>query len=268
MKMANTNTQLSNKSLELALHNLPKDFRTRTIASYLSVREAFDEGNYDTTSLRVGKFCETVLRFLQHQLNGGVYTPFGERIKNFTDECRKLERLPKTAGSENFRLIIPKALDFAYTVRNKRGVGHAGGDIDANQIDAATVMRTADWVLCELMRFFHKMPIEDAQVLLDAISVRQLPHIWSVGNKKRVLSTALNMDQQVLVLLHSELASGVPVEDVKDWVEYPKRDSDFKRWVLNPLHKKRFIELDNENGMVILSPTGAKEVEDSILPIL
>lgn len=264
----NSNTQLANKSLELALHNLPITFRTRITSSYLSVREAFDEGNYDTTSLRVGKFCETILRFLQSELNSGVYTPFGEHIKNFTDECRKLEKLPRTAGSESFRIIIPRALDFAYTVRNKRGVGHAGGDIDANQIDAATVMRSADWVLCELMRFFHKMPIEDAQAILDAISTRQLPHIWTVGTKKRVLAHSLKNSEQVLVLLHAELASGVPFEDIKDWVEYEGRDSDFKRWVLNPLHKKRYIEFDNENDMVILSPTGAKQVEEHILPKL
>lgn len=42
----------------------------------------------------------------------------------------------------------------------------------------------------------------------------------------------------------------------------------FRRDVLNKLHDKRLIEYDRETEMVTLSPTGAKQVEEDILPRL
>src|SRR5664280_1735134 len=107
-----------------------------------------------------------------------MFTPFGTRISNFADECRRLTTAPTTAGNESERVVLPRALNFLYTMRNKRGIGHVGGDIDANGIDIATMARTADWVICELIRINHGVSLEEAQDIVDGISVRQLPTIW------------------------------------------------------------------------------------------
>lgn len=260
MTTANSNTAQAEQVLRKALQNIPDQFRTKIVDSYVQVREAYDESNFDTTSLRVGKFCEAVIRFLQHDLTG-THIAFGTRITNFSQECDKIQQLPKSSGSESLRLIIPKALEFAFTVRNKRGVGHVGGDVDANQIDAATVMRVADWVLCELLRHYHKLSLEEAQELLDTISVRHLPMIWSVGDKKRVLNSTLSLKDQMLVLLHSDVSTAVTVEDMMSWLDYAQRVSDFKRWVLKPSHKLRLIEYDEVEQMILISPTGSAYAE-------
>lgn len=162
---------------------------------------------------------------------------------------------------------MTRALVFAYTLRNKRGVGHIGGDVDANEIDAATAARVADWCLCELIRFFHAMSLGEAQALLDAISVRQLSAVWSVGGKKRVLEAGLDYKSQVLMLLYGETEVGVSIEDLFEWVEYSRMDN-FKKNVLNQLHKDRLIEWDKPIQVAIISPTGAQRVEDEILPKL
>jgi len=39
----------------------------------------------------------------------------------------------------------------------------------------------------------------------------------------------------------------------------------FKRNILRPLHKTRLIEFDEESALVYLSPTGIRDVEESIL---
>ena len=265
--MDNTNTQQNKQNLNSALSNVPSTFRPKIIDTYLSIKTAYDEGNYESAALRGGKFCEAVLRFLQNHFTQ-QYTPFGQKINNFTDECRKIERLPATQGDESLRVIMPKSLDYAYTIRNKRGIGHVGGDVDANQIDAATVMRVSDWVLCELMRYFHAMPLEDAQALLDAISTRQQPYIWNVAGKKRIQSTNLTKKDEVLLLLHSELQAGILVEDLQEWIGYKGRLSDFKRWVITPLHDSRLIEHDKEVDLATISPLGIKEVESRILQSL
>lgn len=264
--MDNGNTAKSKRVLSEALQKIPEKFRVRIINAYINLRQGFEEGEADTVGLRSGKLCEEILRFLQQKLTNN-FIPFGTKIPNFTDECKSLGNQPKPAGSESLRLIIPRALDFAYTLRNKRGIGHTAGDIDANQIDAATSARIADWCMCELIRSYHSMTIEDAQSLLDTISVRQMPKIWNVSGKRRVLNNKLNKKQQTLALLHGELQTGIPIEDLCSWVEYSSLTM-YKKRILQPLHKDRLIEFDTDNDMAVISPKGARIVDEEIYPRL
>lgn len=259
-------TRAADPALEAALSALPDPFKGRVISSYVGVRSAFLEGNHDACGLRAGHFAEAVLRFLQHHLTGSSI-PFGTKIGNFIDECAKLQRLPKTAGDESLRVLIPRALDFLYSLRNKRGIGHVGGDVDANQIDAATAVRVADWCVCDLIRLFRSISLEEAQAILDAISVRQLPHVWSVVGRKRILNTSLDYRSQTLLLLHADAQTGLPAEDLYQWTEHSNYTY-FKRDVLRALHKARLVEYDQETQMVIISPTGVKRVEEELLPRL
>jgi hypothetical protein len=245
--------------LDSALAGVDKNFRHRLIDAYLTVKQAFAEGQYDTCGLRSGKFCEVVLRILQQELTGS-FTPFGTKLPNFTDECRKLEKTPKTAGPETLRLIIPRAIDYVYTLRNKRDIGHVGGDVDANETDAALCVRALDWCIAELIRVFHSLSLEDAQELIDSLAVRQFPVVWHVGGVKRVLKTGLSLKDQTLYLLYSDRHTAVPTEDLVSWVEV-KRASDFKSRVLIPMHKGRLIEYDRLTETVVLSPTGADAAE-------
>lgn len=186
MLTANMSTPPSNPLLEQSLQNIPKSFRAKLLSAYLELKSRVIESRLDAAGLSAGKFCEVVIRLLQDTVFG-AHTPFGTKISNFADECRKLVVAPSAATSESLRVVVPRALLFMYTIRNKRGIGHVGGDVDANRIDLATIARTADWVVCELIRNFHALSLEEAQDIVDSLSVRQLPDIWEVGGKKRVL---------------------------------------------------------------------------------
>jgi hypothetical protein len=203
---------------------------------------------------------------LQQQLTG-TSIPFGTRITNFSEECAKLERLPQAAGHESLRVLIPRALNFVYTLRSKRGIGHVGGDVDANQIDGATAVRVADWCICELIRLFHALSLEEAQAIVDAMSVRQLPQVWAVVGRRRILDTSLDYKSQTLLLLYSDAQTGVPSEDLYEWTEHPNFGY-FKRDVLRPLHTARMVEYDRETEIVVISPLGVRRVEDELLPKL
>ena len=252
--------------LEVALSSVPSHFRSRLIKSYVGLKSAFVEVQYDTCGLRTGKFCEAMLRFLQDRLTG-IFIPFGQKITNFNEECAKLERSPQHSAPESLRVLIPRALVFLYTLRNKRGIGHVGGDVDANEIDAVTCVRVADWCLCELIRVVHTLSLEEAQSLLDAIAARQLPQVWAVIGKKRVLDSSLDYKSQTLLLLYSDPQTGVPAEDLYAWTEH-SNFSVYRRDVLRPLHAERFVEYDSESEMVIISPLGVRQVEEELLPKL
>lgn len=261
--MANTSIPNVSLNLEGALSSIPPEFRTRLTEAYRSLKGAYINSNHDACGLRVGRFCEVLLRFLQDQLTG-TSIPFGTKISNFDNECAKLEQVPQTVGPESLRIIMPRALAYLYTLRNKRGIGHVGGDVDANGIDAATMVRVADWCLCELVRVFHNLSLEDAQAVLDAITERQLPDVWSVVGKKRVLDHSLDFRSQTLLLLYSDIDVAVPAEDLFLWSEYSTL-SNYRRDILRKLHSQRFVEYDEETDTVIISPTGAALVEKRIL---
>jgi hypothetical protein len=252
-----------NPELEAALGAVDQHFRQRIIKAYLHLRAAYASGEYDAAGLRAGVFSEAVVRLLQQELTG-MHTPFGNNLHNFADICRDFEKADKTKGHESIRIIIPRCLLFIYTLRNKRGIGHIGGEIEANEIDAATMLRAADWCISEMIRIYHKLSIEEAQCILDAIALRQTSQIWSVGGKHRVLNPTLSYSDQTLLLLHSTNEYAVPIEELADWVEHP-RLREYKANVVNQLHKKRVVEWDRGSDTVILSPTGIKYVEEHLL---
>ncbi|MCW5896354.1 MAG: hypothetical protein KIT50_12200 [Bacteroidetes bacterium] len=263
MPKTSSSTSKSKSPLNTALATVPATFRDKIVQSYLDLKQRHKEARYDSAGLAAGKFCESVLRLLQ-QLLTGSYTPFGQQIQNFADECRKLVQVPKTVGNESQRTILPRAIVFLYTLRNKRGIGHVGGDVDANPIDSVTIARTADWIMCELIRIHHGLSLEEAQAIVDTISARDIPTIWEVAGKKRVLQKGLEYKEQVLLLLYQDTQNGVLVEDLFDWTEYSNPVT-FKKSVLQPLHDQRVIEYDKESEIVYISPVGNKEVEDKIL---
>lgn len=256
-------TQKRNAStIDAALAAVPEALRSRLSKYYAELKQAYSRADFDACGSRAGKFCETMIRVLQDRLEGKS-TPFGTSV-NIYDEARRLEKLPRTMGPEPLRVFIPRALSFLYTLRNKRGFAHVGGDLDSEAFDAVTCVHVADWCLCELIRVVHGLSLEDAQALVEAVASREVPEVWSVAGRKRVLRKGLTAKQQTLLLLYGEVSPAVPIEDLFEWTEYSRLDH-FKARVLSPLHEDRLLEWDRETETAILSPIGVHHVEDEIL---
>lgn len=250
-------------ALQDALANVPTDYRNRIVKAYLDLKARHAEGKHDAAGVSAGKLCETTVRLLQDKLQKTV-TPFGQQIGNFAGECASFEQVQKTVGKESLRIVIPRALVFLYTLRNKRGIGHVGGDVDANGIDGATLARVADWVICELIRVFHNMSLEDAEALVASLSTRDVPDIWEVGGKKRVLRTDLDFKQKTLLLLYQSVDAAVLAEDLCSWTKYTNLGV-YRKNVLGQLDAANMVEYDRTSETVIISPVGVKCVEEEIL---
>ncbi len=263
MPTSSTSTKSPNPILGAALANVTAMFRSRLIRAYLDLKRNCAESRFEAAGLASGKLCEVALRLLQERVHG-KFTPFGSRINNYADECRRLVVAPDTSGNESERVVIPRALVFLYTMRSKRGIGHVAGDVDANPIDIAAMARIADWIICEFIRINHGLSLEEAQDIVDGISVRQLPTIWEVAGKKRVLKEGLKAGDQALLLLYSDQNSAVLLEDLCDWIEY-SNPRVFKRTVIRGLHRDRLLEFDEDTESVTLSPKGVEYVEKNLI---
>lgn len=267
MVKASTNTTSKSDVLAEALGNVSEKFRNKIIDVYIEIKHRLIKSlynkEYDALGLSSGKFCETVFRFIEHELKG-VSIPFNQPIPNLTSELAKLMQLPSTSGSESLRIIIPRAIAVIYTLRNKRGIGHVGGDIEANEVDASTIVKLIDWIMVELIRIYHSLSFEEAQGIVDSINTKAIPAIWEINGKKRVLQKGLGYKDKVLLLVYSDTNNGVAVEDLFGWTEYSSL-SMFKSKLLKSMHRDNLIEYDTELEFVHLSPLGIMEVEGRII---
>jgi hypothetical protein len=261
--MGSMSTPKPKSPLDGALANIPAEFRNRIVKSYLELKSRHSEGKHDAAGVSAGRFCETVVRLLQRELKMPV-TPFGQQINNLPHECEMFGNVAKSIGNDSLRIVIPRAVSFLYTLRNKRGIGHVGGDVDANVVDGATIARVSDWVLCELIRIFHNVSLEDADALVSSLASRDIPEVWEVGGRKRVLRSDLDFKQKTLVLLYSETGSAVLAEDLFAWCKY-SNFSVYKDRVLEQLDKENLIDYDRQSESVMLSPLGIRVVEDELL---
>lgn len=245
-----------------AFAQLPPKLREDLLNAFEKIVRNFAEGRWEPAELNGGKLCEAVYSICRGIVDGSMPTR-ATKPGNMVKACRELEEGPKAAAPHSVRVQIPRILLGLYDIRNNRNVGHVGGDVDPNHMDAMFVLQSAKWVVAELVRVLHQMPVEDAVSLVDSLVEREVPLVWKVGDKRRVLDPKMSIKDKTLLLLHG---STMPVaEDVLcDWVEQPKL-AVYRRDILRPTHKARLIEYDPGSKTVVISPRGVAYVEERLI---
>jgi hypothetical protein len=243
---------------------VPASLRGPLLQEYQGIVSNFAEHRWEPSELSGGKFCECVY-WICHGFVSGTYRGKPTKPANMRDDCRAIENLTASGkpGDRGMRILIPRLLPALYEIRNNRGVGHVGGDVDPNMMDAAVVHSMTSWIMGELIRVFHNVKTDEAQEAVDALSERKLTLIWSPGTAKRVLDTDLGAADQTLLLLHQALG-WVSDGDLLASVEYSTMSS-YKKNVLLKLHKARMLEYDQNANRARISPKGSAHVEEEIL---
>lgn len=247
------------------LNGLPPGLREPLIKSYQEISSNYIEGRWEPAELNGGKFCEVVYTIVDGALSGS-FANVPSKPRNMVAACRALEQIspnPARVGDQSLRIMIPRTLPVLYEVRNNRGVGHVGGDVDPNFLDATAVFGMASWVLAELVRIFHGVSTELAQTTVDALIERKHPLIWEVGDVRRVLDPKMEKKDQALLLLHQR-PGWVSDAELFSWVEYSTINN-FRKAVLRQFHTKRLVEYDETAKRVRISPLGIQVVERNIL---
>lgn len=243
------------------LTGIPSGLRTPLLQAFEAIVRNYRESRWEPAELNGGKLCEIVYTILRGRIDGS-FAPRPAKPKNMVDACKTLENADAKAYSRSIRIHIPRTLVALYEVRNNRGVGHAGGDVDPNHMDAVFVLQASKWIMAELVRVFHEVDTMEASKVVDTLTSRTLPLIWEVGNNKRVLNTELSMKDKALALLYSS-KEPVSESDLFKWVEH-SNPSVFRRDVLTKAHKAKLVEYDKAAKTVQLSPLGIKYVEEKV----
>lgn len=247
------------------LAGLPAVLRDELLKHYQELMTNYLERRWEPSELDAGKFCEVVYSIVNGALKGS-FPSRATKPDNMVDACRALENMPANpirVGDRSLRVLIPRMLPVLYEVRNNRGVGHVGGDVDPNHMDAEAVQAMASWLMAELVRIFHGTKTEEARETVDALVERKTPLIWEVEGLTRVLKPQMRAKDQVLTILH-HTNGWVSEKSLCQSVEY-SNPTMFRSSVLTQLHKDRLIEFDASKGRARISPLGSKEAEERLL---
>lgn len=240
-----------------ALSTISDGLRDPLIEEYSNIQRNYLEHRWTPGELSGGRFCEIVYTILQGYSTGN-YPPSPAKPPRFVDACRALETVISTPRS--FKILIPRILPALYEIRNNRGVGHVGGDVDSNHIDALAVLSISSWIMAELIRVFHNVDIQDAQKIADSLVDRRISLVWQSGDIRRVLQPTLTFRKQVLLL--SSLSETVTKDDLIRWIE-PSNRTYFSR-LLSEMHYERLIDLSSDETTITILPPGTAIVEEII----
>jgi len=235
---------------------LPATLAKDLLDAYAEIVTNFAEGRWEPSELNGGKLCEVVFTVVEGYMSG-AYPKRANKPKNMPDACKALENKYTTANRSP-RIQIPRMIVALYEIRNNRGVGHAGGDVDPNQMDATAVLYISKWLMAELVRLLHGLTTDEAAELVELLVEREIAVVWKWGDKRRVLITGLTLRQQVLLLLSS--VTEASESDLVAWLEH-KRVSDLRKNVLRPMHGERLIDYDEATHVLRLLPPGITDAE-------
>jgi hypothetical protein len=249
--------------IEDAFGALPATLRNELLGAFNQIAKNYRERRWEPSELNGGKLCEVAYSIAKGFVDG-AYPKKASKPKNMVDACRALEG--GTRQERSIRIQIPRMIVALYEVRNNRNVGHVGGDVDPNHMDALVVLQMAKWIVAEFVRVLHDVDVDAAAETVEALIERETPIIWNVNGTRRVLDTTLSMRDKSLVLLHASDGT-IAERDLVAWVEHTN-PSVFRRDVLRKAHKARLVEYDSTQGTVTISPRGIDLVETQILPKL
>jgi hypothetical protein len=243
------------------LGQLPATLRTELLDAFNEIVKNYRENKWEPSELNGGKLCEVIYSILKGHICGS-YPARSSKPNNMVDACKQLEQ--GTLGfPRSIRIQIPRVLTALYEVRNNRGVGHVGGEVNPNHMDATMVLHMSKWLMSELVRIFHSVDTKTATEAVELLTEREIPLIWLVNGRKRVLKKDLSMRNKTLLLLYSEPGS-VSESVLVGWTEH-SNPAIFRRDILVKGHKDRLWEYDKISKEVTLSPLGSTYVEQKLL---
>jgi len=240
------------------LGSLPSGLRNPLIKEYKKLTQNYMEHRWEPAELSVGKICEIVYSIIKGHVDGN-YPSSPAKPRNMVAACRQLES--ESSLPRSFQILIPRMLPALYEIRNNRGVGHVGSEVDANNVDSTLMLTMVNWIMAEMVRVFHTGSIEEAQSAIDALAERNTPLVWDSKGIKKVLSTAMSLKDQIL-LLASSTDRTITLSDLMSWTESTNKT--YYKKILKSLHKEKLLHFDENESKILLLPAGSNKVVEII----
>jgi hypothetical protein len=244
------------------LASLPVVLRDELFRSFNEIVRNYRERRWEPSELNGGKLSEVVYSILEGHVSG-TFPSKPSKPRNMLAACQAFEQADAQRFCRAVRIQIPRMLIALYEIRNNRGVGHVGGDVNPNLMDATAVLAMSKWVVAEVLRIFHSVTTDEATAAVEKIIERTLPVVWVVEDRIRILNPSLSMKVKSLLVLYQ--SQGWVAEDSLLRAVEHSNASVFRRDVLKRSHREKLIEYDAQHCRVLISPLGVDYVERTLL---
>jgi hypothetical protein len=219
----------------------------------------YQTADWADASAKAGKFIEAVMKALC--VRSGQVVPKG---KDFSVGATidNLQRMPAAAGvPDTIKLTIPRACRFAYEIASNRGARHDADEIDANEMDASTVVSLCSWILSEMVRFSQKgLDLAEATKIVEGLMRRKFPLSEEIGGRiyTQIGDSAPGVALGVLFTIY-------PKRMPKDELAKTLLRHEFNEKNANMalVRIKKYVDSD-ERGRVCLRNTGLQKVHELI----
>lgn len=162
--------------------------------------EKYAVEEWDSVALKAGKFVEAVTKALMIYCKKAL--PKARDFKAGA-QLQQLGQVPSADAPDEVRIVIPKACIFIYEVVNNRGGRHDAGDIDANSMDATTIMPLMSWIVAEMVRFCSMNGDTDtAMSHISALTNKKYPFFEEIDGRSYVNIDNLGAPDYALLLLY------------------------------------------------------------------
>lgn len=228
--------------LDEHLASLPSELASALESTFLATVDHFLKQEWDDSQVDGGRFAEAVLRYLQWKYKGS-FTPIDGRSKpnrkTVVDKVAQDLSLP-----DSLRTQVVQAVELVMDFRNNRNSAHLG-DVDANRLDALTVVQLNQWILAEIVRLETQASPERVQALIDGLSQPYVPLVQYVEDRPIVLDSQMGAADKALVLLYQSGGKST-VGTLREWTEYAN-PSRWRTNVLAGLVREKLIQVQGEN---------------------
>lgn len=230
------------------------------VGHYVSCIQKFEEGDWETSLTKAGKFVEAVIKLLW--VFAGKELPEKQKEFKATIFAQKIitQVTASTISDDGIRLQIPRASIFVYDITSNRGGRHDSDEVNANEMDSSTVLPVCSWILAELFRFSAKnlMSIEETKKIIDSLTERRYPIFEEIDGRIYVDNKKFKSAPECSLLILYKI---YPKRISKDTlINFLKRHN-FKQSAVKFERLTSYLDID-ENDNILLRATGRRKAEE------
>lgn len=216
----------------------------------------YQQSHWADSSAKAGKFIEAVVKALW--VYAGETVPKGKQfsVGNIID---RLQQKPTSANTpDTIKLTVPRACRFAYEIASNRGARHDADEIDANEMDATTVVGICQWIPSEMVRFSQKgLDLNDAQTIVEGLMRRKFPLSEEIDG--RIYTQIGNSAPEVaLGILHSIYPNRMTREELVSSLKRHTFSNNNANIAI--LRIRKYVDID-EHDRIRLRNTGVQRLE-------
>ncbi|GIX17678.1 MAG: hypothetical protein KatS3mg119_1864 [Rhodothalassiaceae bacterium] len=226
---------------------------TQIVSHFLELKKDVISRRKNSTS--IGKFTETFVQCHQY-LATGNYDTMPNVDRYLCQQAENQGRLP-----DGLRICAPRVARVIYTFRNKRNIAHIS-DLDQNVYDIETAYHCAVWIMSEMLRELHQIPMDKAALLIKSVQ-ESVSHVVEIIDGSYIVHGGTSIPEKIILLL-SHVPDGLDRETIWQAVKTAKKETVYRS--LRRLENQILVHLTTTRQYV-LTTGGQRRARDIIAKI-